>query len=103
MSFKHSAILKLHTNVVIIRGENAYDKDKNLVSYDNDAVLLEASLIELRQKRNNLLVKTDWTANSDLVLSDEMKAYRKKLRDATTGLDTVEKVEAYEFPTEVLK
>ena len=103
MSFKHSAILKLHTNVVIIRGENAYDKDKNLVSYDNDAVLLEASLIELRQKRNNLLAKTDWTANSDLVLSDEMKAYRKKLRDATTGLDTVEKVEAYEFPTEVLK
>jgi len=103
MSFKHSAILKLHTNVAIIKGENAYDKDNNLVSYDNDAVLLEASLIELRQKRNNLLVKTDWTANSDLVLSDEMKAYRKKLRDATTGLDTVEKVEAYEFPTEVLK
>jgi len=103
MSFKHSAILKLHTNVVIIRGENAYDKDNNLVSYDNDAVLLEASLIELRQTRNSLLAKTDWTANSDLVISDEMKAYRKKLRDAPTGLDTVEKVKAYEFPTEVLK
>jgi len=103
MSFKHLAILKLHTNVVIIRGENAYDKDNNLVSYDNDAVLLEASLIELRQTRNSLLAKTDWTANSDLVISDEMKAYRKKLRDAPTGLDTVEKVKAYEFPTEVLK
>ena len=103
MSFKHLAILKLHTNVVIIRGENAYDKDNNLVSYDNDAVLLEASLIELRQTRNSLLAKTDWTANSDLVISDEMKAYRKKLRDAPKGLDTVEKVKAYEFPTEVLK
>tara|TARA_R110002072_G_scaffold295980_1_gene467318 strand:- start:131 stop:442 length:312 start_codon:yes stop_codon:yes gene_type:complete len=103
MSFKHSAILKLHTNVVIIRGENAYDKDKNLVSYDNDAVLLEASLIELRQKRNNLLAKTDWTANSDLTMSSAMTTYRQALRDATTGLDTVAKVEAYEFPTEVLK
>ena len=63
---------------------------------------LEYALRELRQTRNSLLARTDWTANSDLVLSDEMKAYRKKLRDATTGLDTVEKIEAYEFPTEVL-
>tara|TARA_R110002049_G_scaffold107895_1_gene255745 strand:+ start:559 stop:867 length:309 start_codon:yes stop_codon:yes gene_type:complete len=64
---------------------------------------LDYALINLRNRRNYLLAKTDWTANSDLVISDEMKAYRKKLRDATTGLDTVEKVEAYEFPTEVLK
>ena len=63
----------------------------------------DRAIKELRQTRNNLLAKTDWAANSDLVLSDEMKAYRKKLRDATTGLDTVEKVEAYKFPTEVLK
>ena len=64
---------------------------------------LNRKLEALRETRNNLLAKTDWAANSDLVLSDEMKAYRKKLRDAPTGLDTVEKVEAYEFPTEVLK
>ena len=101
MSFKHSAIFKLHTNVVIIRGENAYDKDNNLVSYNNDNVLLEASLIELRQTRNSLLTKTDWTANSDLTMSSAMTKYRQALRDATTGLDTVEKIEAYEFPEEV--
>ena len=62
---------------------------------------LEYALRELRQTRNNLLAKTDWTANSDLTMSSAMTTYRQALRDATTGLDTVEKIEAYEFPEEV--
>jgi len=62
---------------------------------------LERVLNKLRQKRNRLLAKTDWTANSDVTMSDAMKTYRQQLRDATSGLDTVEKVQAYEFPTEV--
>ena len=64
---------------------------------------LERVLNKLRQKRNRLLTKTDWTANSDVTMSDAMKTYRQQLRDATEGLDTVEKVQAYEFPTEVTK
>ena len=64
---------------------------------------LDRALAELRSKRNSLLAKTDWTASSDLVMSDEMKTYRQELRDATEGLDTVEKIEAYTFPTEVTK
>ena len=64
---------------------------------------LTRSLSELRETRNNLLAKTDWTANSDVVMSDAMKTYRQQLRDATTGLDTVEKVQAYTFPEEVSK
>jgi len=64
---------------------------------------LDRELQNLRDKRNNLLAKTDWTANSDVTMSDEMKTYRQQLRDATEGLDTVEKVQAYEFPTEVTK
>jgi len=63
---------------------------------------LEYALRELRQTRNSLLAKTDWTANSDLTMSSAMTTYRQALRDATTGLDTVEKIEAYEFPEEVL-
>ena len=55
----------------------------------------------LRFKRNQLLAKTDWTANSDITMSDAMRTYRQQLRDATEGLDTVEKVQAYEFPEEV--
>ena len=57
----------------------------------------------LRQDRNFLLAETDWTASSDLTMSAEMKEYRQKLRDATEGLDTVEKIQDYTFPTEVTK
>ena len=63
----------------------------------------DRSMENLRDKRNHLIAKTDWTANSDVTMSAEMKEYRQKLRDATEGLDTVEKVKAYEFPTEVKK
>ena len=64
---------------------------------------LDRALNSLREKRNNLLAKTDWTSSSDLTMSSAMTTYRQQLRDAPTGLDTVEKVEAYTFPTEVLK
>ena len=63
----------------------------------------DRSMENLRDKRNHLIAKTDWTANSDVTMSAEMKEYRQKLRDATEGLDTVEKIKAYEFPKEVLK
>ena len=64
---------------------------------------LNRALAQLRKDRNNLLAKTDWTSSSDLTMSAEMKTYRQQLRDAPSGLDTVEKVKAYTFPTEVLK
>ncbi len=35
---KHDAILKLYTNVVTVRGDEAFDKDEQEVTYDNDAV-----------------------------------------------------------------
>lgn len=79
--------------------ENARDAEEKAW---NDSAF-DRAISNLRFKRNNLLSKTDWTASSDLTMSDEMKTYRQQLRDATNGLDTVEKVEAYEFPTEVLK
>ena len=63
----------------------------------------EGHLLGLRIRRNQLLAKTDWTANSDVTMSAEMKEYRQKLRDAPSGLDTIEKVQAYKFPDEVTK
>jgi len=57
------------------------------------------ALDKLRNKRNNLLAETDWMANSDVTMSNDWKTYRQELRDLTNGLDTVEKVEAVEFPT----
>ena len=53
----------------------------------------------LRDKRNRLLAETDFYALSDVSMSEAMTQYRKDLRNLPSGLDTVEKVEAKEFPT----
>ena len=39
------------------------------------------ALANLRAKRNRLLAETDYLALSDNTLSDDMKTYRKDLRD----------------------
>ena len=57
------------------------------------------ALEELRRKRNRLLADTDYLALSDSTLTDNMKTYRQQLRDLTTGLDTVEKIDAVVWPT----
>ena len=36
---------------------------------------------QARNKRNNLLAATDWTANSDVTMTTEMTAYRTLLRN----------------------
>ena len=60
---------------------------------------LDRALTELREKRNNLLAKTDWWGASDNTMTDAQKKYRQDLRDLTTGLDTVEKVNSVTWPT----
>ena len=54
---------------------------------------------DLREQRNSLLSATDFYALSDVTMSEDMTTYRQALRDLTNGLDTVEKVNAKEFPT----
>jgi len=48
---EHDAIIKLYNNVVTIRGDVAYDKDGNEVSYDADAVKAEIDANEYKEKR----------------------------------------------------
>ena len=60
---------------------------------------LDRALNSLRQERNHLLKETDWLANSDVTMSSAMTTYRQALRDITSGLDTVAKVNAKQFPT----
>lgn len=60
------------------------DKLKEL----NDAEPLEL----LRKTRNEMIVESDWMANSDVTMSDAWKTYRQSLRDITdsaTSLDDV--------------
>ena len=60
---------------------------------------LDRLLESLRQKRNRLLADTDYFALSDVTLADNMKTYRQHLRDLTSGLDTVDKVNNVTWPT----
>ena len=57
------------------------------------------ALADLRAKRNRLLAETDYLALSDNTLSDDMKTYRKDLRDLPAGKDTVAKCENATWPT----
>ena len=57
------------------------------------------ALADLRQRRNRLLAETDYLALSDNTLSDDMKTYRKDLRDLPAGKDTVAKCENATWPT----
>jgi hypothetical protein len=66
--------------------------------------LFNAAIEILRDKRNTLLDKSEWTVNNDNQLSDEKKAewktYRQKLRDITKDLTTEAEVNAVSFPTQ---
>jgi len=58
---------------------------------------LDRSLNNLRNIRNDMLVKCDWTDLPNAPLTDEKKlewqTYREDLRNITNGLDTIEKIE----------
>ena len=38
---------------------------------------------QVRQERDALIAETDWCANSDVIMSDDMTTYRQALRDIT--------------------
>lgn len=48
---KHDAIYKLYSNVVTIRGDEAFDKDNNKVNYDNAAVEALVASEAYKEKR----------------------------------------------------
>ena len=73
-------------------------RDAEEAAWSNGAVARAQA--DLRAKRNKLLAETDFYALSDVTLSDDMKTYRKDLRDLLDGKDTVEKCTAKDiFPT----
>ena len=60
---------------------------------------LNRALDNLRNKRNELLVETDWMANSDVTMSTAWKNYRQALRDITTQTPTDDALSNITFPT----
>ncbi len=63
------------------------------------AVTVDESLIQLRMIRNNILAQSDWIVIKEreeggtVTNFADWKKYRQELRDITSGLDTVAKVE----------
>ena len=57
------------------------------VSDKMTAIDAAAPMVELRKQRDAKLAETDWTALSDVTLSDNMKSYRPALRDLPASPD----------------
>ena len=72
-------------------------RDNEEAAWANGEVTRE--LNKLRERRNVLLVETDYLALSDNTLADNVKTYRQELRDLTSGLDTVDKINNVTWPT----
>ena len=64
---------------------------------------LPAELADLREKRNKLLLESDWIELTNAPLTSDKKTewqtYRTNLRNLTNGLDTVDKVINAPWPT----
>lgn len=57
------------------------------VSDKMTAIDAAAPMKELRKQRDAKLAETDWTANSDVTMADNMKTYRQQLRDLPAHAD----------------
>ena len=55
-------------------------------------------LQKLRNARNQLLFETDFYANTDVTMTDKMKAYRQELRDITKTFKSMNDKD-FKFPT----
>jgi len=58
----------------------------------------DRDLADLREQRDVLLKETDWTANSDVTMSNEMRTYRQALRDITNTYQSMND-DGFAFPT----
>jgi len=109
MSNVVKAILKINPNAeVSVKNDNV-----NEIIWENgttpipkadieaqfSAVELDNAMADLRSKRNQLLIDTDFHALSDNTMSSDMTTYRQELRDLTNGITTVEQANAVVFPT----
>ena len=81
------AILKLYPNVVVVRGDIAYDKDENIVAYDLDLVKAEQAAEAKRQEALAYLASTDYMMTADYDKdTTEVKVLRAAARAVIRGV-----------------
>tara|TARA_R110001632_G_scaffold115464_2_gene226918 strand:+ start:388 stop:681 length:294 start_codon:yes stop_codon:yes gene_type:complete len=56
-------------------------------------------MADLRQRRDALLVETDYMGNSDVVMSEDWVTYRQALRDITSQTPSDDALSNITFPT----
>ena len=105
------AILKINPNAVVtVRGKDIntceiewHNGTTPIPKADIEAQIPEVefdnAMADLRSKRNQLLIDTDFHGMSDRTMSADMTTYRQELRDLTNGVTTVEQANAVVFPT----
>ena len=88
-----------NTNGKLIQftAEEETARDNEETAWANGEVNRE--LNKLREQRNAKLAETDYLALSDNTLASNMATYRQQLRDLTSGLDTVDKINNVTWPT----
>lgn len=83
------ALYILYPQVVVTRGDEAFDAEGNIVSYDLVAVEAEANKLDCKNQATQILYKTDWTTIADvadptytpyLMNQEEFKQYRAVIR-----------------------
>lgn len=88
------------TDEYIIKEGKATKKNKTTITKQNKT----QAQIDTRQKRDSLLINSDWTQTIDSPLSDtkklEWQTYRQQLRDLPATYKDIESVEEVIFPKE---
>ena len=56
-------------------------------------------MVYLREKRNQLLVETDWYGMSDVAMDSDMTVYRQALRDITKTTPADDELSNITWPT----
>lgn len=83
------ALYILYPQIVITRGDEAFDAEGNQVAYDPVAVDAEAKKLDCKAQATQILYKTDWTTIADvadpaytpyLMNQTDFKQYRAIIR-----------------------
>ena len=94
------ALTKMVDGVVVqLTPEEESARNAEIAEWEAGA--FDRSIASLRQDRNRKLAGSDWTALSDVALSNASawSTHRQSLRDLPAGLTTVEEVRAVVWPT----
>lgn len=79
-----SAIYQLYPQVVVTRGDEAFDAEGNQVQYDTAAVEEQSLKLDCKAQASQLLFETDWTTIPDVANPSDSNPYLTNQREFMT-------------------